>query len=463
MIEHRTRVGSSARRRVGRLAGLICALLLLGGAPRCERDDDRAKDEEQRMLRAERLARERARRARNERIRRRNLKWRAKDPPPVRRVPAGPCKPWPELKRRIGAVGFNDRFGRAVRQLLAPIKADLITLSGRPIQRFTFVVRMHPDEEPRFGRKKPRPLLELDLRFTPLCKPGAAGQKHRLRVRVAHPRKKGVRAVTSLWPQKPARKDAPVPVGKQIQLLLDPSRAQLRAARPRPKPRSQMASRSGRKRSRRLSAFFPTTGVSGIWEVTGARFPDRPRLRRVSLPSSKLPAVLNVLHAVEVPCGNKGQKRCRYLTRQRGHRSLAMSLKGLHKLAAPIDSRGRVLHLHAALLALRFPKCGGDTRRASRKDKHLCARWPQLSGTRACQFWRAQHGYATPPSVHQQSGTWRVLHVISCPAKKLRILQLDETYAEDGKHRLKVHDLARRTKEIDAELRRMKRSRGRRP
>jgi hypothetical protein len=178
--------------------------------------------------------------------------------------------------------------------------------------------------------------------------------------------------------------------------------------------------------------------------------------------TSKLTPALNLLHAVEVPCRKGPRKRCRFLTRMQGDRAVVTTLKELRRLAAPIDSKGRVLHLHAAMMAIRYFHCVGDSRRVSARSRHPCARSAVAATRPACQLWRAQHGYATPPKAQEMRDQWNVSHVVSCPAKALRVLRIEETYTRKGGHSERIVDLTKRLQSLDEVLRKLTRPRRRR-
>lgn len=399
----------------------------------CERQTSDERQEEQRVLRAERLAQARARRA--ARARRQSLNRLSMIPGPVSarpNLPAGPCVPGTELKRRAPSAAFNDRFARSVHLVLDAIRADLVALGGTSYQRFTFTVRMHPGDAPRLGRRSST-TLELTLGRVALC--GQAGRRppgaETLRLQLVRLRK-GLRppgTTTALWPHRPGGRPYRIPVGVPIQLLLEPGRPTL-------------AARSGQ-----------GSGTLGLWEIQGARFVHRPRYQRLSLASSALPAKLRQIHAVEVGCDRLPDKRCRFLTRQQGRRALVTPWKELLKLAAPIKDRARVLQLHAIDLQLHFPKCGGDPRRPTEAQKrHPCFRNGMVSV--ACLFWRATAGFGTAPVV-SGADPFSVRHVLRCPGKKLRVLQLDTTYGQQGRHRRKVTDLSSRSSQILHGVRRL--------
>lgn len=420
------------------LAALVAILL----SPSCEGRSADERQQEQRLLRAERLARARARRAaraRRERLRRQRSMSPEPRPRPFRyTTPAGPCVPATELKRRATSAAFNDRFTLAVHRVLDAIAADLVELGGSTYQRFTFTVRMHPGDAPRFGRRASK-TLALTLRWRPLCGgPGDAAPKpETLRVQLMRLRK-GKRppgSSTSLWPHKPGSRPLRVPVGVPIQLLLEPGRPTLA---------------KGRIASARL----------GLWEIRQAQFAHRPRYQRLSLASSTLPASLRQLHAVEVGCDRQPDRRCRFLTRQQGRRALVTPWKELLRLAAPIQDRARVLQLHAIDLQLHFPKCGGDPRRPSAAQRrHPCLRSGMV--TMACLFWRATAGFANAPVVSGKD-PFTVRHVLRCPGQKLRVLQLDTSYGRQGRHRRRVTDLSGQASRILHRVRRLT-SPGRRP
>jgi len=414
----------------------LAAILLLTSCEGLGSDD---RQEDQRLVRAERLSRARAQRARRARLERLRKRVRpgpsnpATNPPPL--AAKGPCDPARELKRRVTSSLFNDRFIQAVRLVLTPIRADLVELKGKPFQRFTFTVRMHPDDAPRFGRPRRRADLELDLRFTPLCGLGGPIRKSEvLRVRLVRRvgRKRAPRATTGLWPQRSRAGTFRVPVGTPIQLLLDPSRAALRQDR-RP----------------------PGSGATlGLWEILAARFAGRPRTQRLSLASSHLPVTLRRLHAVEVVCGRKPDKRCRFLTRHQGRRSVVTSFGALVRLAAPIGSVDQVRQLHAVQLSLRFGACGGDARRETRRGRRnpcfgRSATWPP------CQFWRAQMGYGNAAIVRRRGSRFFVSHVIACPGQKQRVLELHATYERKGRQTLTVTDLTPRASHLLERARRL--------
>lgn len=429
-----TPIGSS-------LAALAAMLLLLS----CEstRGDDR--EEQQRLVRAERLSRARAQRARRARLARRQ-KRQAPGPStpatsPPRVTPDTPCTPAAALRQQAKSGAFNDRFAQAVRRVLQPIHADLVDLKGKPFQRFTFTVRMHPKDAPRFGRRGGPAVLELDLRWKPMCGRTRPGPVQQLRVRLVRPKgKKRVPAVsTGLWPHRSNARSFVAPVGTPLQLILDPARATLR-------------------RVRRATGLAP---LLGMWEIEAARFVGHKRTQRLSLPTSALPDTLRQLHAVEVECNRNKHKRCRFLTRRKGRRSIVTTWKALVKLAAPIGSAKAVRQLHAAMLSLHFGPCVGDVRRASkRRNLHTCFR--RRAKLPSCQFWRALNGFGNEALVSPQGNRFHVQHVIACPGKKKRVLQLLATYERKGRHTQTVTDLTPRTARLLQGLRRLTSPRRRR-
>jgi hypothetical protein len=425
------------------------ALLL----PACSLTGHDEREEEQRALRAERLARARAARARRARLAQRGRPARPGNPGTTRRPapPDGPCDPATALKRRVGSAAFNDRFARAVDRVLTPVGADLVVLGGKPMQRFTFTVRMHPADEPAFGGRRPSGALLLDLRYVPLCvaaatpTPVAAEQTRpptaSLRVGVVkakgtHP-PRGSR--TSLWPHRAGGGPYVVPVGLPIQLLLDPARPSLR-------------------RTAQAAQATPAS-PRGVWEIVAARFAGRRRTRRLSLATSQLGERLREVHLVEVVCGRPG-KRCRFLTRQQGRRSVVTRWKDLTRLAAPLASVAQVRQLHRALLALRFPDCGGDARRPTRSTGHPCLRGH--AGRLACLYWRAHQGFGNEPIVTALGDAFHVRHVVSCAGKKLRVVELAARFERSGGHTLAVKDLTAHADALEAQLRRLTSRRRRR-
>jgi hypothetical protein len=421
---------------------VLAASLILTACPGDHSDD---RQEEQQVVRAQRLSRaraQRARRARQERNRQRNgsqpTKAGVSPPSPV--TISNPCDPGAELKRRAGSSLFNDRFAQALRLVAAPIQADLVELDGKPVQRFTFTVRMHPDDAPRFHRPlRPAELL-LDLRFAPVCGQGGGIRKSvqlRIRLEKGDRKKSRSKTTTSLWPQRSRGASFVIPVGTPIQLLLDPTRATLR----------------GGVRPRKGSTTL------GLWEILAARFAGRPRTARLSLATSGLPADLRQLHVIEVVCGKKRNKQCRFLTRLQGRRARVTSWKELVKLAAPIQTVARVRQLHAAELSLRFPRCVGDARRPTRQQTAKHGRRSRCFGQganhQACQFWRAQHGYGNEAEITSLFSGFAVRHVIACPGKKLRVLELQATYKRKGHHSLTVTDLTPRASQLLQNVRRL--------
>jgi len=408
----------------------------------CEGSAEEDRQEQQRLVRAERLARARARRARLARLQQR----RPRDPAPVAHPrpwsPHRKCDPAEELGRRAAGSASNDRFALAVHLVLQPIRADLVKLKGIPFQRFTFTVRMHPDDAPRFGRRARRAILELDLRFTPLCgsvKPTPKPQTLRVRLVRTGGKKNDPRVTTSLWPHRPGSRPFVVPVGKLLQLILDPTQATLSPGR---NP-------------------APVVTPLGAWEIQAARFAGRPRTQRLSLPTSQLPDNLRGLHVVEVQCDRHQNKRCRFLTRQQGRRAVVTPWMTLLKLAAPIQSAKEVQQLHAAALSLRFGQCGGDVRRASKgRGRHLCF------GGRArllpCQFWRALNGYGNEAVVTPRGDGFHVQQVIACQGKTARVLLLEAFYERKGSYSQTVTDLTPRTAQLLDGLRRLTSPRRRR-
>ncbi len=432
----------------------LLALAAVVALTSCGRLDHDNRQEEQRVVRAQRLARARAQRARRARLAQ-HQKRPGSDPqtnaagvaPPPVDIPNA-CDPAVELKRRTGSSLYNDRFAQAVRLVLAPIRADLVELEGKPIQRFTFNVRMHPDDAPRFQhprnprRPQHRADLLLDLRFAPLCGRGDASRKSvQLRVRLVRKVRKGARSkvTTSLWPQRSPSRQFVIPVGAPIQLLLDPTRATLRRG----------ASPAG----------APMT--LGIWEILAARFAGRPRTQRLSLATSRLPINLRQLHVIEEVCGKKRDRQCRFLTRLQGRRALVTPWKELVKLAAPIDSFARVRQLHAVELSLRFPKCVLDARQAARhRRQHRC--FGRRAKSLPCQFWRAQRGIGNEAIISPSFSGYEVRHVIACPGKKLRVVELRATYKRKGRHSLTVTDLNPRASQLLQDVRRLTSPRHRR-
>ncbi len=404
---------------------MLAALLALTA---CDVRSSDERQQEQRVLRAQRLARaraQRARQARQERLRKKRQPRpgvnTAPAPPPLV-VPQGPCVPAEALKKKVASSRFNDQFAAAVAKVLTPIRADLVELGGEAVQRFTFTVRMHPGDEPRFGRRRTRSELQLVLRFTPLCSASPTHADHRLRVHLVKETsgKRDPRTTTALWPHRNTNHSFRVPVGVPIQLLLDPTRATLGKA-PGPASAPQL----------------------GAWQLQAAEFTGRPRLRRRSLATSKLPDALRQLHVVEVKCDRAPDKRCRYLTRRLGRRSLVTTWKQLVKLAAPIKTPEQVRQLHAADLQLRYPKCGGEVRQTpGRYRRHRCFRRGKRS--LSCLFWRAFRGHGNEAQITTGATGVHVHHVLACPGKKLRVLELSTTYGRKGSYSLSVTDLSGR-------------------
>lgn len=424
------------------LPALVAILLLTS----CERSDADDRQEEQRLVRAERLSRARAQRARRTRLERFRKRQSPRPTNPATSPPPpavnNACDPAVELRRRATSSLLNNRFTQAVRLVLTPIRADLVELKGKPFQRFTFTVRMHPDEAPRFDRPRRRAVLELDLRFTPLCgQCDPIRKREQLRVRLVRSvgKKRTPKAATALWPQRSGAGTFLVPVGVPIQLLLDPARATMR---PGGRP--------------------PGAGATlGLWEIRAARFTHRKRTQRLSLATSQLPNSLRHLHVVEVVCGRKSDKRCRFLTRQQGHRSIVTPWKTLVSLAAPINSVKQVRQLHAADLSLRFAGCGGDVRRAAkRRHRHQC--FGPSARRQPCLFWRAQQGYGNEAIVTPLGNRYHVWHVLACPGKKLRVLEIRATYRRKGRYSQTVTDLTPRASQLMDKMRRLTSRRRRR-
>jgi hypothetical protein len=196
-----------------------------------------------------------------------------------------------------------------------------------------------------------------------------------------------------------------------------------------------------------------------VWEIVAARFAGRRRTRRLSLATSQLGERLREVHVVEVACG-RPPKRCRFLTRQQGRRSVATSFSELTRLAAPLSSAAQVRQLHQALLALRFPDCGGDARRPTRSTGHLCLRGH--AGGLPCLYWRAHQGFGNEPIVTALGNEFHVRHVVGCAGKKLRVVELAARFERAGGHTLAVKDLTAHADVLEAHLRRLTSHRPRR-
>ncbi len=222
-------------------------------------------------------------------------------------------------------------------------------------------------------------------------------------------------------------------MGKTIQLLLDPTRATLH--------RSQGPPKGG-------------VTTLGVWQILAAGFAGRPRTRRLSQITGSLPSSLRQLHVIEVVCGRKQDRRCRFLTRRQGRRAVVTPWKDLVKLAAPIKTIARVRQLHAVELSLRFPRCGGDRWLQTRHvRRHRC--FGKSARSRPCQVWRAQGGYGNQALVTPRSDGFGVRHVIACPGTALRIMELGATYRREGRHSLTVTDLTAQSPVLLHQLRRL--------
>ncbi|MFH2007338.1 MAG: hypothetical protein ABI333_12190 [bacterium] len=422
----------------------LAALVVIG----CRQGALQEREEEQRITREERLRRARLARARAAHRQRWHERYRrqiagATTPPPPRARAA--CDPGRELRQRITSSHFQDQFAQAVQLVAEPHEASLITLDGRPYQRFSFTVRMHPEDAPRLNRARARPELVLQLRFIPLCQTQKyVIQGSSIRIRLA--RTKG-RASTSLWPQGrgqgrqsiPRQQQPTIPVGERIQLLLDPTR-------------NTLDSRPGQPRAGRSGVPAVKT-ILGVWELADAQFPSRPRSRRLSLQTSALPRFPG-LHLLEVPCGGAPGVSCRYLTRQQHRRATPIPFGELLKQAAPLTHHKQIEQLHAILLELKYPSCGMGTRRVDAgTPRHACL-GPAAPHRLACQFWKAQHGYTNLAVIGRIGNTFQVSHVLTCPGVKLRVLRLQETYGRNGEFRLVEEDLTPRAAQLDAQLRR---------
>ncbi len=441
-----------------RMKWIASALATALVACTCEPLRDDSREEEQAVLRAQRLARARAARARRARLARRARQERNRQrlvgqvsagaPGPRAASGAQGCDPAKELEKRASSGAASSLFARSVSLVLTPISADLVVLEGRPWQRFTFVVRMHPGDAPVLGRRRHPPVLELRLRRLPLC--GKATPSNRLahplpataRVTQATARptetlrmslvrlRKGHRppgAVTSAWPHRSGRGRLRLVVGVPIQLLLDPYRASLA-----PGPRSPSP---------------------GLWEVRGARFVGRPRLRRLSLASSLLPPSLRALHLLEVACPGGPGGRCRFLTRREGRQAVAIPWRDLLRRVAPPWSRGILAQLHQIDLQLHFPGCLGDPRAASgRRGRHRCLR----SSSMPCRVWRAFHGYANRPRIQVEGDRATVSQVLTCSGKRRRVILLRTSYGARGRYRRRTTDL---TDKVPVLLHRLRRAR----
>ena len=195
--------------------------------------------------------------------------------PPRRRRP---CHPWEALRKRVNRPAHAATFAQAVQLVARPLLADTVTEGGRRLQRFHFAVRMHPADEPRLERPPAPGILELDLRWVPLCpagpedtihsetlqlrlirhKPGTDDDRHHGK----HHKLQHLRGPHRIVPHaagRPARRRAgrraprppAVPVGVPVSLLLDPRRPTLSGTAP-PTPRAarrRSAARVARRRA----------------------------------------------------------------------------------------------------------------------------------------------------------------------------------------------------------------------
>jgi hypothetical protein len=268
-------------------------LLLLASGAACDDDDGAGREAAEAELRRARLARAQAQREADRQRRRWHDRYRRQIAratggvvaPPRRRRP---CHPWEALRTRVSRPAHAATFAQAVQLVARPLLADTVTAGGRRLQRFHFAVRMHPADEPRLQRPPAQGILELDLRWVPLCPAGPEDTIHSetLRLRLTrrapdpddedkhrkhrkhrnhrnHPQLGGPHRIVPHALSRPARRRGgrragrrasrlpPVPVGVPVSLLLDPRRPTLwGTAPPTPRPaRRPAAARTARRRA----------------------------------------------------------------------------------------------------------------------------------------------------------------------------------------------------------------------
>lgn len=424
-------------------ATLLLALGLLG--PGCWSEDEE-RESERETHRWERVRRARARRSRNELRRQWHDQYRREiaratgthTPPPL---PPRSCEPQAELLQRTQALHHLASFSENVQLFLSPAAAGLVELDGRPHQSFRFALRMHPREEPALGRGPARDELELDLRWVPLCPTGPVvmhTQILRLGVIRNPPRNR-----LGLQLRLPGGALPSIAPGEPVELLLDPAVSSLRVGRALRRPRASILPDRGPR----------TTPPLGLWEITDARVPERPRLRRLELNTSAFGDRLRQISAVEVPC-KEPSGLCRFLTHTRKHRELPLGLEDLLRRGAPLATEAEARQIWTVLLALRYPRCtAGEHRPTGRR--HPCLDPAGPAGSEPCQFWLALNGFATRLVVQPQAKGFETSQVLSCPGARHRVLRVEATLSRGGDLRLRETDLTARAAEIEAELRGM--------
>jgi hypothetical protein len=413
--------------------GLV--LVLFAGLVACGRTAAESQEAEREMARHERRARQARERLQRQQDEQASAEYhraiagatRPGEPP----APAGPCQASAELRRRVDSERFQQDLEAAVLLVADAGRATLITEGEQTLQRFPFTVRMHPADEPALGRKGRVTDLEVDLRWVPLCRTEGVTVHHRtLRL----PVQPGVaKAGVEVRPQVRPLPPGGAPVGQELAIVLDPRHPDLLQRGP-----------PGRKRAE---------AAPGLWEITEARFPDRPRLRRLRQLTTHQPRALAQVVVYEVACAGGGGGSCRFLARQQDRRETVEDLGPVLRLAAPIRSLPQALELHAILMALRYAACEGDARPLpTSSSAHACTR-PEHRAKLPCQAWLAQAGYAAPPHVVTQGDRFTVSHVLTCPGSQQRTLHLEVTLTRGGDLQLRETDLASRATEFEDALR----------
>ncbi|MDY0001415.1 MAG: hypothetical protein RBU30_08995 [Polyangia bacterium] len=424
---------------------ILCALALFSLATACDSEDEQ-RESERDTVRGERARKARAYKAREDFRKRWHAEYRQEiaratgkhTPPPL---PPKSCEPWDELKQRAQSPHHLSTYAEAVGRLLSPSAASLVELDGRPHQLFRFALRMHPQEEPPLNRLPARDELELDLQWVPLCPEGRVViHTEVLRLGLTrHP----PAGRTGLQLRLPGRKPPSIAPGEPVELLLNPSVSSIFKG---------SAGHSGSRPPGRPGADGQAPKV-GIWQITDARFPDRPRTRRLELDTSAFGDRLHQIAAVEVRCPAPSGL-CQFLTRTHEHRERPIELGDLLRQGSPISKEEEAKQLWAVLLALRYSSCSsGEIRTTSRR--HPCLDPLGPSASEACQYWLALNGYQTKLVLLRGSAGFEASQVLSCPGQRHRVLRVEATFARGGDLRLRETDLTSRAAELDTEVSRI--------
>jgi len=377
----------------------------------------------------------------------------------VRRATA--CRALARLAERLEA--HAPLWEPAATHVLSSISSELVQLGARTYQRFAFVVRMHPADEPRLGRPAARPELVLRLTWRPLCPEQRLGelgadtiakQVHLPLVR--RPRARGQRArARAIFVRRNGANKRPVPVGSPVEILMESSPLPVRTSH---RHGQILRGRVTPSPSPALSSAHPSSPSVGLWRLVDAHFAGRRRLARLHLDTYSFGGRLTRLAAVEVACPAPG-RRCRFLTRSTaGGLERRISIEALARRAAPVRTSIQAEQLFDILRSLRYFRCISSGREASPVlFSHPCLHPGKPFSSPACLYYRAINGYRTKRTMVHRHGQWIVRQTLRCELPSgLRILSVEARFGPGDALHLRETDLSARATFLEDQVRKLR-------